>query len=89
MTNKNVKKFTSSDDALILQQPVSGIGLKTLAKMIRTTPEMLIRRAGELGVSLDLSEDHDGAVDTRALRCSDGLVDPLLERLKQVHGDRK
>ena len=89
MTNKNTRNFGPSDDALILQQPVSGIGLKTLAKMIRATPEMLIRRAGELGVSLDISDDHDGAVDTRALRCSGGLVDPLLERLKQIHGDRK
>ena len=34
MTNKNTRKFTSSDDALILQQPVSGVGLNTLAKMI-------------------------------------------------------
>ncbi|MGC1763530.1 MAG: hypothetical protein WA769_11365, partial [Pseudolabrys sp.] len=56
MTNKNTRNFGPSDDALILQQPVSGIGLKTLAKMIRATPEMLIRRAGELGVSLDISD---------------------------------
>ena len=48
-----------------------------------------MRRADELGVSLDISDDHDEAVDTRALRCGDGLVDPLLERLKKVHGDRK
>jgi hypothetical protein len=88
MTNKNTRNFRSSDDALILQQPVSGIGLKTLAKMIRTTPEMLMRRADELGVSL-INDDYDESVDTRALRCSDGLVDPLLERLKQIHGDRQ
>jgi hypothetical protein len=87
MTNKPTRNFTSSDDALILQQPVSGIGLKTLAKMIRTTPDMLMRRAGELGVSLAISDYDDEAVDTRALRCSDKLVDPLLERLKQIHGD--
>ena len=89
MTNKNTRNFTPSDDALILQQPFTGIGLKTLAKMIRTTQEMLIRRADELGVSLAISDDHDEAVDTRALRCSDKLVDPLLERLKQIHGDQK
>ena len=88
MTNKNTRNFRPSDDALILQQPVSGIGLKTLAKMICTTPEMLMRRANELGVSL-ISDDYDEAVDTRALRCSDKLVDPLLERLKQIHGDQK
>jgi hypothetical protein len=52
MTNKNTGNFTSSDDALILQQPFTGIGLKTLAKMIRTSQETLIRRADELGVSL-------------------------------------
>jgi hypothetical protein len=45
------------------------------------------RRADELGVSLAISDDHDDAVDTRT-RCSDELVDLLLERLKQVHGDR-
>ena len=90
MTNKNTRKFTPLDDAVILQQPVSGIGVKTLAKMIRTTPEMLIRRAGELGVSLDISDDHDEAADTRAFSCRDKrLVDPLLERLKQIHGERK
>ena len=48
-----------------------------------------MRRADELGVSLAISDYYEGAVDTRPLRCSDGLVDPLLERLKRVHGDRK
>jgi hypothetical protein len=48
----------------------------------------LLRRADALGVSLVVSE-HDEAVDTRVLRCTDGYVDPLLERLKQVHGERK
>ncbi|MFZ0981839.1 MAG: hypothetical protein WAN64_00800 [Pseudolabrys sp.] len=47
-----------------------------------------MRRADELGVSLAIRDDHEGAVDTRTRRRSDGLVDPLLERLKQVHGDR-
>ena len=89
MTNKNTRTFTPSDDALILQQPVTGIGLKTLAKMIRTTPETLMRRADELGVSLAIGDYHDGAEDTRTLRRSDGLVDPLLERLKQIYGDQK
>jgi hypothetical protein len=88
MNNKNRKRiFTPSDDALIREQPVTGIGLKTLETMLRTSRETLMRRADELGVSLAISDDHDGAADTRALRCTDGLVDPLLERLKQVHGD--
>ena len=90
MSNKqHARNFTPSDDALILQQPVTRIGLKTLATMLRTSQEKVMRRADELGVSLVISDDYDGAVDTRALRCSDGLVDPLLERLKRVHGDRK
>ena len=90
MTNKNTRNFGPSDDALILQQPVSGIGLKTPAKMIRATPEMLIRRAGELGVSPDIRDDHNEAAYTPAFSCRDKrLVDPLLERLKQVHGDQK
>jgi hypothetical protein len=90
MNNKQHKRnFTPSDDALILQQPLSCIGLKTLATMLRASQERVMRRADELGVALVISDDHDGAVDTRALRCSDGAVDPLLERLKRVHSDRK
>jgi hypothetical protein len=75
--------FTLSDDALIRQQPVTGIGLNRLATILRTNREALMRRAEELGVSLVIGDDH--AVDTR----TNGLVDPLLERLKQTHGDRK
>jgi hypothetical protein len=48
-----------------------------------------MQRADELGVSLVIRSDHDGAMDTRTFRCADGFVDPLLARLKQVHGDRK
>jgi hypothetical protein len=79
----------NSENALIREQPVTGIGLKTLETMLRTSRETLMRRADELGVSL-VSDDHDAAtVDTRPLRCTDGLIDPLLERLKQVHGASK
>ena len=74
MTNKNTRNFSPSDDALILQQPITGIGLKTLAKMIRTSQETLIRRADELGVSL--SDDHGEAFDTRTLRCRAGSGRP-------------
>ena len=48
-----------------------------------------MRRADELGVSLAISDDYDGTVDTRTRRRSDEIVDPLLERLKRLHGDRK
>jgi hypothetical protein len=90
MNNKNRKRiFTPSDDALIREQPVTGIGLKTLETVLHTSRETLMRRADELGVTLVVGDDHDGAVDTRALRCTDGLIDPLLERLKQVHGARR
>ena len=78
--------FTPSDDALIREQPVTGLGLKILETVLRTSRETLLRRADELGVSLVVS--HDESVDTRVLRCTDGVVDPLLERLKQVHGER-
>jgi len=81
--------FTPSDDELIRQQPMSGIGLKILETLLRTSREALMRRADELGVSLVISNDHDWAIDTRTRRCTDGFVDPLLERLKRVHGDRK
>jgi hypothetical protein len=58
--------------------------------MLHVSRETLLRRADELGVTLDIGDDHDEAIDTRsALRCTNGLVDPLLERLKQVHGVRK
>jgi hypothetical protein len=90
MNNKqHTKNFAQSDDALILDQPVTGISLKTLATMLRTSEESVTRRADELGVSLAISDVYDAAVDTRTLRCSEGLGDPLLERLKRVHGDRK
>jgi hypothetical protein len=87
MNKKNTKRiFTQSDDALIREQPIAGVDLKTLETMLGTSRGALLRRADELGVSLD---DHYEAVSTPAIRCTDGLVDPLLERLKQVHGDRK
>jgi hypothetical protein len=90
MNNKKLtRNFTLSDDALIMEQPVTRIGLKTLAKMIHTSQEMIICRAGELRVSLIIRDDYDEALDTRALRCSDTLIDPLLEKLKQVHSDRQ
>jgi hypothetical protein len=82
------KNFTTSDDALILEQPGSRIGIDKLATMLHTSPGRVMRRADELGVSL-VPRYHDEAIDTRAHRCTDGLVDPLLDRLKQVHGDRK
>jgi len=90
MSDKQYKRnFTPSDDALILEQPVTRIGLKNLAAMLHTSQDTLMRRADELGVSLAISDYDDGAIDTRALRCTDGLVDPLLARLKKIHGDRK
>ena len=58
-------------------------------KNIYTTQEMIICRAGELRVSLIIRDDYDEALDTRALRCSDTLIDPLLQKLKQVHSDRQ
>jgi hypothetical protein len=80
--------FTKSDDAVIRQQPITGMSLKILETFLHTNRQALTRRADELGVSLVISDDHDhdGAIDTRMF---DGFVDPLLERLKQVHGDRK
>jgi len=86
-TSNRKRIFTPSDDAMIREQPVTGIGLKTLETKLHTSRETL-SRADELGVSLDKSVDHDEAVDTRPLRCSNGLIDPLLERLKQAHGNR-
>jgi hypothetical protein len=62
MNKKNGKRiFTPSDDALIREQPVTGIGLKTLETMLGTSRGALMRRADELGVSLD---DHYEAVST-------------------------
>jgi len=80
------KNFTPSDDALIRQQPVTGISLRRLAAILRTNHTALRQRATELGVSLVIGAESDGAFDTRTLRCTRGFVDPLLERLKDVHG---
>ena len=86
MNNQHRRKnFTSSDDALIRQQPVTGIGLKRLAAMLNTSQEALMGRATELGVSLVIGDESDGAIDTRTLRSTDGFIDPLLQRLKDVH----
>jgi 3-deoxy-D-manno-octulosonate 8-phosphate phosphatase KdsC-like HAD superfamily phosphatase len=88
MNNQHRRKnFTLSDDALIRQQPVTGIGLRRLALILRTNQEAIRQRATELGVSLVIGAESDGAIDTRTLRCTDGFVDPLLERLKDVHGN--
>ena len=89
--NRHRRNFTPPDDALIRQQPITGMSLKILETLLRTNREALMRRADELGVSLVISNDHDhdGAIDTRMLRSTEGFVDPLLERLKQLHGDRK
>jgi len=80
------KNFTPSDDALIRQQPVTGISLRRLATILRTNHTALRQRATELGVSLVIGAESDGAFDTRTLRCTHGFVDPLLERLKDIHG---
>ena len=69
MNNKqHTKNFAQSDDALILDQPVTGIGIKTLATMLHTSEERVMRRADELGVSLAINDVYDAAVDTRTLR---------------------
>ena len=76
------KKFTSSDDLLIRQQPATGMSLKRLASILRTTQQAVRHRAKELGVSLVVGDARGGNIDTRMLRSTDGFVDPLLERLK-------
>jgi hypothetical protein len=61
MNNKqHTRNFTRSDDALILEQPVTRIGVKILARMLHTSQERVMHRADELGVSLAISDDHDG-----------------------------
>ena len=79
------KNFTPSDDVLIRQQPVTGIGLKRLAAILHTNQEALRQGATELGVSLVIGDESDGAIDTRTLRSTNGFIDPLLQRLKDVH----
>ena len=39
--NHRTTTFTPLDDAVILQQPVTGIGVKTLATMLHTSREMI------------------------------------------------
>jgi hypothetical protein len=80
------KNFTPSDDALIRQQPVTGIDVKRLAQILRTNQEAIRHRATELGVSLVIGVECDSVIDTRTLRCPNGFIDPLLQKLKDVHG---
>jgi hypothetical protein len=80
------KIFTPSDDALIRQQPSTGASIKRLAQILRTNQEAIRQRATELGVSLIIGEEGGSAIDTRTLRCTNGLIDPLLKRLKDTHG---
>jgi len=71
---------------LIRQQPVTGIGLKRLARTLRTSQLRLRERDPEFGVPLVFGNASDGAADTRTLRSAHGFVDPPLERLKDLHG---
>jgi hypothetical protein len=80
------KIFTPSDDALIRQQPSTGASIKRLAQILRTNQEAIRQRATELGVSLIIGEEGGSAIDTRTLRCTNGLIDPLLKRLKDTQG---
>jgi hypothetical protein len=80
------KIFKSSDDALIRQQPVTGIDVKRLAQILRTNQEAIRHRATELGVSLVIGAEGGSAIDTRTLRCTNGFIDPLLKKLKDIHG---
>jgi len=85
MTTNRKKNFTTFDDALIRQQPVTCIGIRRLALLLHTNQEAVRNRATKLGVSLVIG-DGDEAVDARAIRCTDDeYVDPLLERLKDVY----
>jgi len=52
--------FTPSDDALIRQQPITGMSLQILQTFLRTNREALMRRANELGVSLLISDESEG-----------------------------
>src|SRR5215510_13355261 len=47
--NHRRSKFTPSDDALIRQQPVTGISIKPLATILRTNRDLLMHRANALG----------------------------------------
>jgi len=76
------KTFKASDDLLIRQHPVTVMCLKRLATILRTTQGAIRHRARELSVSLVIGDVRGGNIDTRTLRCTDRLVDPLLERLK-------
>ena len=79
------KKFTPSDDALIRRQPMTGVGIGRLAQILRTNQEAIRHRATELGVSLVIGAEGGSAIGTRTLRCTNGLIDPLLKRLKDAH----
>ena len=84
----NKRTFTPSEDALIVEHSRRRTSIDLLATTLRASRETVIRRAAELGVALNIDDGRDEPVETTALRCSDRGVDPLLERLKRVYGDR-
>ena len=80
------KEFHSVRRCADPAQPTTGISLKRLAAILHTNHAAIRQRATELGVSLVIGAESDGAIDTRTIRCSNRFIHPLLERLKDVHG---
>lgn len=81
------RKFTAAEDQLIIDQPTSDYTPNKLEKMLRTSYETLLRRAGELNVEL-CYQQH--AADNLELRVDyDDGSQKELDLLLKHHGDRR
>ena len=61
-------------------------GVRQLLVYCRGKKRRSGQRATELGVSLVIGDEGGSAIGTRTLRCTNGFIDPLLKKLKDVHG---
>ena len=79
MSNEHLRKnFTPSDDALIRQQPTTGISLKRLAAILHTNHAALRQRATELGVSLVIGAESDEWIHRPAAGTIEGCTRKII-----------
>jgi len=96
-----MREFTAEDDELIRAQPQTGMGLKRLERVLRTSRDAMMRRAEELGVSLKHRETQkkdqsrvrvyteEDSIHTSPIRTfEDAGIDRLLYALYLHHPEK-
>lgn len=85
-----VRVFTEAEDDLIREYASgagargTGRGLKSLAKLLRTGKDTILRRRAEL-LGEPAPQPRPEDISTRSITVGD---DPLLKRLRKVHSER-